>query len=106
MVHVPFMASLSALQPPKERKGPSPTLRTLHEVERILRNARDNDDGPLLLDEIRRRMKGNRASTSSVRACVDELKRLHLVTEDVKRGAMWTYHQEPPSWRGKRWVKL
>lgn len=81
-------------------------MRTLHQVERILRAAEERDEGPLLLDEIRKRIKGNRVRSSSIRACVDELKRLHLVAEDVKRGAMWVFHDEPSSWRGKRWIKL
>ena len=100
------MTSLSPIQLPKEWRGPSPSLRTLHQVERILRAAEERDEGPLLLDEIRKRIKGNRVRSSSIRACVDELKRLHLVAEDVKRGVMWVFHDELSSWRGKRWIKL
>ncbi|HYS71527.1 MAG TPA: hypothetical protein VEM95_03805 [Thermoplasmata archaeon] len=59
-----------------------------------------------MVAEIQRRLAGRNASRAAVRACVDELKRLFLVTEDPKRGAMWTFFEEPPDWRKKRWVKI
>ena len=100
------MELLTPIPLPKERRGPSPSLKTLHEVERILRLADASDEGPLPLGEIRRRMKGSNVRHSMVRACVDELTRLHLVTEDPRKGAMWTFHEEPLSLRRKRWIKL
>jgi DNA-binding IclR family transcriptional regulator len=100
------MTSLSTIAPPKEHPGPSPLLRTVHEVEQILRRANQGDEGPLSLAEVKRRLGRKSIRHSTVRACVEELKRLHLVTEDPRHGVMWTYYPEPPSWRRKRWVKL
>ncbi|HEV8595413.1 MAG TPA: hypothetical protein VGR51_07790 [Thermoplasmata archaeon] len=97
---------MAPVAPPRERAGPSPLLRTVHQVERILRDAHTNDEGPMSLAEIKRRLGAKSIRHSTVRACVEELKRFHLVAEDPKRGVMWTYFDEPPSWRRKRWVRL
>jgi Mn-dependent DtxR family transcriptional regulator len=87
-----------SLEPPKPAKGPSPTLNTLHEVEIILRKAAATDDGPLSLAEIARRMAAKSVRHRTVRTCVDELKRLDLVTEDPRRGVLWTLHEDPRFW--------
>ncbi len=92
---------MSVLAPPKEIHGPSPLLTTLHEIESILREAAANDEGPLSLAEIKRRMEARSIRHFTVRTCVDELKRLHLVTEDPKKGVMWTLHEDPSFWREK-----
>ncbi|TLZ52887.1 MAG: hypothetical protein E6K18_01875 [Methanobacteriota archaeon] len=97
---------MASIAPPRELPGPSPVLRTVHQVERILREAQANDEGPLTLAEIKRRLDARSIRHSTVRACVEELKRFHLVAEDSKRGVMWTHFEEPPSWRRKRWVRL
>ncbi len=86
---------------PRDVKGPSPVLRTLHEVEVLLRKAIANEEGPLSLAEIKRRMHAKSVRHSTIRACVDELKRLHLVTEDPRRGVMWTFHEDPKFWPRK-----
>ena len=100
------MTSVAPISPPRELPGPSPTLRTVHQVERILREANANDEGPLPLAEIKRRLPAKSVRHATIRACVEELKRLYLVTEDPKRGVMWTFYENPAFWRRKRWLKL
>lgn len=97
---------MNTIPPPKEIEGSSPLLRTLHEVEILLRKAVGEDEGPLSLAEIERRMHAKSVRHATIRACVDELKRLHLVTEDPRRGVMWTLHEDPKFWSRKRLVKL
>lgn len=92
------MTNMSPIAPPKPAEGPSPLLRTVHEVERILRAAAARDEGPLSLAEIGRRMEAKSVRHATVRACVEELKRFHLVTEDHRRGVMWTLHEDPAFW--------
>jgi len=100
------MTSVAPVSPPRELPGPSPTLRTLHQVERIFRAAHANDEGPLTLAEIKRRLPAKTVRHATIRACVEELKRLYLVTEDPKRGVMWTLYENPAFWQRKRWLKL
>ncbi len=75
-------------------------------MERILREAAAEDEGPLSFAEIARRMKAKSVRHATVRACVDELKRFHLVTEDSKRGVMWTLHEDSDFWKRRGLVKL
>lgn len=100
------MAATPSIAPPGPISGPSPLLRTLHEVERILREAAVADEGPMSLAEIKRRMGAKSIRLSAVRACVEELKRFHLVTEDPLRGVLWTLHEDPAYWARKGLVKL
>ena len=95
------MTDMSTIAPPEPTEGPSPRLRTVHRIERILREAAARDEGPLSLAEIGRRMEAKSVRHATVRACVDELKRFHLVTEDPKRGVMWTLHEDPTFWSKK-----
>jgi len=97
---------MATIPAPKEVDGPSPTLRTLHEVEKLLRKAVANDEDPLSLAEIERRMHAKSVRHSTIRACVDELKRLHFVTEDPRRGVLWTFHEDPEFWSLKGLRKL
>ena len=97
---------MTTILPPKAIKGPSPVLRTLHEVEFLIRKAVAEDEGPLSLAEIGRRMHAKTVRHATVRACVDELKRWHLVTEDPRRGVMWTFHEDPDFWSRKGLLKL
>lgn len=90
---------MSPIAAPGRIEGHVPRLDTLHEVERILRKAHADDEGPLSLAEIERRMAAKAVRHQTVRACVDELVRLHLVTEDPRRGVMWTLHEDPEFWR-------
>lgn len=96
------MTEMSSIRPPVAIRLPSPRLRTLHEVEAILRTAASKDEGPLHLAEIKRRMRAKSVRHSTVRVCIDELTRLHLVTEDPHRGVMWTLHEDPQFWSRKR----
>ena len=98
--------SVSSIPAPRRGTGPSPLLRTVHEVERILRGAAARDEGPLRLAEIKRRMRAKSVRHVTVRACVEELKRFHLVTEDPRRGVLWTLHEDPEFWTRKGLAKL
>ena len=97
---------MSTISIPKQINGPAPVLTTLHEIELILRDAAAKDAGPLSLAEIKRRMQAKSVRHATVRTCIDELKRLHLATEDEKRGVMWTLHEDPKFWRKKGLIKL
>ncbi|MFQ5909514.1 MAG: hypothetical protein ACE5IJ_02195 [Thermoplasmata archaeon] len=106
IIHICHMTFMYTLEPPKPAKGPSPRLKTLHEVELILRKSASKDEGPLSLAEIRRRMKAKSVRHSTVRTCVNELKRLHLVTEDPGKGVMWTLYEDPEFWSQSGLVEL
>lgn len=97
---------MSTVALPQPIRGPSPLLRTLHEIERILREAAAKDEGPLSLAEIKRRTSAKSIRHATVRACVDELKRFHLVAEDPARGVLWTLHEKPEFWTRKGLRKL
>ena len=101
-----FCHLMAIILPPQELPGPSPVLRTFHEVEALLRTAAARDEGPLSLAEIKRRMHSKSVRHATVRACVEELKRLHLVTEDPRRGVLWTLHEDPAFWSGKGLVRI
>ena len=92
--------------PPARIHGPAPRLDTLHKVERVLRKAHEDDDGPLSLAEVKRRMGVKSMRHSTVRACIDELVRLGLVTEDPGRGVMWTLNEDPRFWSAKGFRRL
>lgn len=84
--------------PPTEGRGP--TLSTMHEVERILRNA----DQALSLNEIKRRMSAKAVAHHTVRTVVDEHKRLGLAAEGSE-GVVWTLTTDTDAWgkaRGER----
>ena len=81
---------------PPKLEGRGPTLSTLHEIERILRGA----EGPLSLNEIKRRMSAKAARHSMVRQTVDEFKRLGFVVEGAK-GVVWVLNLSPKMWSGK-----
>lgn len=97
---------MSPIAAPRPIEGHVPRLDTLHEVERILRKAHADDEGPLRLAEIERRMSAKSVRHQTVRACVDELVRLHLATEDPRRGVMWTLHEDPEFWRREDFDRL
>lgn len=97
---------MPTIPPPQELPGPSPVLRTFHEVESLLRAAAAADEGPISLAEIKRRMHSKGVRHATVRTCVEELKRLHLVTEDPRRGVLWTLHEDPAFWSRKGLVRL
>lgn len=91
---------LQALPKPPRLEGRGPTLSTLHEVERILRDA----DEPLSLNEIKRRMSARAVRHSMVRQSIDEFKRLGFVVEGSK-GILWVLNLSPKIWSGK-WTEL
>ncbi len=99
------MTQISTIKPPVVTVHPSPRLQTLHEIEVILRRAVARDEGPLRLAEIKRRMRAKSVRHSTVRTCIDEMKRLRLIVEDPRRGVMWTLYEDPEFWSRKR-VKL
>lgn len=105
MVRICSMTEMSTIEPPVSVRHPSPRLQTLHEIEVILRRALAGDEGPLRLAEIKRRMRAKSVRHSTVRTCIDELKRLRLIVEDPRRGVMWTLYENPEFWSRKR-VKL
>ncbi len=97
---------MSLIEAPKPSRGPSPLLSTVHQVEAILRKAAADDDGPLRLAEIKRRMRAKSVRHSTVRYCVEELKRFRVVTEDPKRGVLWTLHEDPAFWNRRGLLRL
>jgi len=92
--------ALTTLPKPPRLEGRGPTLSTLHEIERILRGA----DGPLSLNEIKRRMSAKAVRHSMVRQAVDEFRRLGFVVEGSK-GVVWVLNPSPEIWGGK-WQDL
>lgn len=80
--------------------GRGPTLVTMHEIERILRKA----EGPLSLNEIKRRMRAKAVRHAMVRQAIEEFKRLGFVVEGSK-GVLWTLNLSPEFW-GKRVQRL
>lgn len=80
--------------------GRGPTLSTLHEVERILRNA----GVALSLNEIKRRMHAKAVPHATVRTVVDEFKRLGLASEGSK-GVLWTLASDK-AWHAGRFAPL
>lgn len=66
----------------------SPTLTTLHRVEEVLRKAAAAREPPLRYAEIARRLPVKKIRPQTVKACVAELQRFHLVAEGSK-GVMW-----------------
>lgn len=75
--------------PPETEASPSPRMSTVHAVAAILKEANAQDEEPLSLAEIGRRLPAKRVRHETIRACVDELALLGFVTEGSK-GVMWT----------------
>ncbi|KXB04241.1 hypothetical protein AKJ47_00075 [candidate division MSBL1 archaeon SCGC-AAA261G05] len=86
---------------PPKTEGRGPTLSTIHEVEQILRDA----EGPLSLNEIKRRMSAKAVRHRTVRQVIDEFKRLGFVAEGSK-GVIWTLNLSPELWTKGRVVRL
>ena len=93
--------------PPDDVRGPIPRLDTLWKVERIIRDANDEGEGPLTLREIARRLEEKGVGPATVRVCVDELARRGLVTATA-RGVAWTYvsPEARALIRRKKWIPL
>ena len=71
-------------------------MATLVEIGRILEKAQG--EAPLSLAEIERRMKAKRVRHETLRASVDFLLRLGLVTVGSK-GAQWTHAPDEKFWK-------
>ncbi|MES2154142.1 MAG: hypothetical protein V4510_03315 [bacterium] len=76
------------MQPPPRRLKANPTLRTLHEIERVLRAAARNDEPPLSLRDIRLRLRVTTHSPNVITAAIDEFVRRGVATVGP-RGVQW-----------------
>jgi len=92
--------ALAILPMPPKMEARGPTLATMHAIERILRTA----DGPLSLNEIKRRMAAKVVRHEAVRLAVDEFKRLGFVVEGSK-GVLWVLNPSPKLW-ARKWREL
>ncbi len=86
---------------PPALEGRGPTLATSHEVERILRDA----EGPLSLNEIKRRMRAKAVRHATIRQVINEFIRLGLVVEGSK-GVVWSLNLAPEAWARGRVERL
>ena len=89
---VPSQPKADLPLPPKI-VGRGPTLATMHEIERILREA----DGPISLNEIKRRMSAKAVRHQTVRQATNEFRRLGFVAEGSK-GVVWVLNPSPKLW--------
>lgn len=85
------------VEPPSDLPGPSPTLETVHRIERVLREAADAGEGPLSYAEIERRLPVKRIRRSTLKAVLAELHRFHLISED-DQGVMWVFVEDDEVW--------
>jgi len=92
--------AIAMLPMPPELESRGPTLSTMHAIERILRAA----DGPLSINEIKRRMPAKVVRHEAVRLAVDEFKRLGFAVEGSK-GVVWVLNPSPRLW-SKKWREL
>lgn len=92
---------------PSKLKGPVPRLDTLWRIERILIEAWEADEGPLSLEEIKRRMGSKGIRHSTVRTCIDELAR-HGDVAASPSGVLWNRWSPAALTKdqGRRWVRL
>jgi len=81
------------IPPPPKVKGRGPTLSTMHEIENILRKA----EGPISLNELKRRMRAKAVRHQTVRQVINEFRRLGLVAEGSK-GIIWTLNLSHGLW--------
>ncbi|HUR69635.1 MAG TPA: hypothetical protein VM370_10345 [Candidatus Thermoplasmatota archaeon] len=81
---------------PASVKGEGPRMATLVEVGGILEAAQD--EAPLSLAEIERRMSAKRVRHETLRASVDFLHRLGFVTLG-SQGVQWTHQPHYKFWR-------
>ncbi len=86
---------------PPKIEGRGPTLSTMYEIEHILREA----EGPISLNEIKRRMSAKVVRHQTVRQVIDEFRRLGFVAEGSK-GVIWTLNLSPELWTKGRAHRL
>ncbi|MCJ7720423.1 MAG: hypothetical protein MUO36_03025 [Candidatus Hadarchaeum sp.] len=89
------------LPPPPKIEGRGPTLATMYEIERILRRA----EGPISLNEIKRRMLAKAVRHQTVRQVINEFRRLGFVAEGSK-GVVWVLNLSPKLWSKGRARRL
>jgi hypothetical protein len=89
------------LQLPPKIDGRGPTLSTMYEIERILREA----EGPISLNEIKRHMSAKAVRHQAVRQVINEFRRLGFVTEGSK-GVVWVLNLSPELWTKGRAHRL
>lgn len=82
-------------------EGRGPTLATMYKIERILRDA----EGPISLNEIKRRMSAKAVRHQTVRQIINEFRRLGFVAEGTK-GVVWTLNLSPKLWSKGRARRL
>lgn len=80
---------------PRSVQKNGPTMAQIVEIGRILEAAAE--EPPLSLAEIGRRMSAKRVRHSTVRACVDFLSRIGVVTTGSS-GAQWTHEPGERFW--------
>lgn len=81
--------------------GPTPNLATLHRVERVLRDAAEAAEPPLSFAEIERRLPVKKIRRSTIKACIQELARFHLVVQGTE-GVMWVLTRSDKVWKRPR----
>lgn len=84
---------------PRSVRGDGPRMATLVEIGQILERAQD--EAPLSLAEIGRRMSAKRTRHETIRASVDFLERLGFVIAGTK-GVLWTYNPSKKFWKAAR----
>ncbi len=89
------------LPPPPKIEGRGPTLVTMNEIERILREA----EGPISLNEIKRCMSAKAVRHQTVRQVINEFRRLGFVVEGSK-GVVWTLNLSTKLWSKGRARRL
>jgi predicted anti-sigma-YlaC factor YlaD len=87
---------------PKSVRGEGPRMATVVEIGHILEAAQS--EPPLSLAEIERRMKAKRVRHETLRASVDFLARLGLITVG-RQGAQWTHTDDEQFWKAARKAK-
>ena len=86
---------------PPKIDGRGPTLSTIYEIECILREA----EGPMSLNEVKRRMSAKAVRHQAVRQVINEFRRLGFVAEGSK-GVVWTLNLSPELWTKGRVARL
>jgi hypothetical protein len=84
---------------PSSVRGDGPRMATLVEIGKILEKAQD--EAPLSLAEIERRMSAKRVRHETLRASVDFLSRLGFVSTGSK-GVQWTHVSDEMLWRAAK----
>lgn len=84
---------------PDSVKGEGPRMATVVEVGKVLESAQD--EPPLSLAEIERRMRAKRVRHATLRASVDFLHALGFVSLGSK-GVQWTYRADEKFWRAAK----